>query len=120
MTRDAFARMLLGWAINAGVLLLLPYVVPAVHVRDLGAALLVAVVLGLLNAVVRPVLLVLTLPITVLTLGLFIFVLNGLMFWLAAMMLPGFEVAGFWWAVLAAAVFSLGSWLVNTLLLSRN
>jgi putative membrane protein len=120
MTREGLARMLLGWAINAGVLLLLPYIVPAVHVRDLGAALLVALVLGLLNTVVRPVLLVLTLPITVITMGLFIFVLNGLMFWLAAMMLPGFEVAGFWWAVLAAAVFSLGSWAVNSVLLARN
>jgi putative membrane protein len=113
------ARILLGWAINAGVLLLLPYIVPAVYVRNLGVALAVAVVLGLLNAIVRPVLFVLTLPITVLTLGLFIFVLNGLMFWLVAQILPGFEVRGFWWAVLAAIVFSLISWAVSSVLLKQ-
>jgi putative membrane protein len=118
MRRDQALRLLLGWAINAGILLLLPHVVPAVHVRDLGAALLVAIVLGLLNTVLRPILIVLTLPITVVTLGFFIFVVNGLMFWLAAQILPGFEVAGFWWAVLAAAVFSLASWAVSSLLLA--
>jgi putative membrane protein len=112
-------RLLLGWAINAGVLLLLPYIVPAVYVRSLWVALLVAVVLGLLNAIVRPILFVLTLPITVVTLGLFIFVINGLMFWLTAQLLPGFEVRGFWWAVLAALIFSLISWGVSTLLLDR-
>jgi putative membrane protein len=112
-------RLLVGWAINAGVLLLLPYIVPAVYVRSLWVALLVAVVLGLLNAIVRPILFVLTLPITVVTLGLFIFVINGLMFWLTAQLLPGFEVRGFWWAVLAALIFSLISWGVSTLLLDR-
>lgn len=117
MKSAGIARVLLGWAINAGVLLLMPYVVPAVQVRGLGTALLVALVLGLLNAIVRPVLILLTLPITVVTLGAFILVLNGLMFWLAAQLLPGFEVGGFWWAVLAALVFSLASWAVNSLLL---
>jgi putative membrane protein len=120
VSREQSLRLLLGWAINAGVLLLLPYIVPAVHVRDLGAALLVAIVLGLLNAVLRPILIVLTLPITVLTLGFFIFIVNGLMFWLAAQILPGFEVVGFWWAVLAAAVFSIASWAVSSVLLSRS
>jgi putative membrane protein len=112
-------RILLGWAINAGVLLLLPYIVPAVYVRDLGIALLVAVVLGLLNAIVRPILFVLTLPITVLTLGLFILVINGLMFWLTAQLLPGFEVRSFWWAVLAAIVFSVISTVVSSVVLKK-
>lgn len=110
-------RLLLGWAINAGVLLLLPYVIPAVHVKSFGTALLVALVLGLLNLVVRPVLVLLTLPITVLTLGLFLFVINGLMFWLVSRMLDGFEVTGFWWAVLAALVYSVISSAVSSLLL---
>jgi putative membrane protein len=110
-------RLLLGWAINAGVLLLLPYLIPAVQITTFGAALLVALVLGLLNAIVRPVLVLLTLPITLLTLGLFLFVINGLMFWLAANMLPGFEVGGFWWAVLAALVYSVISSAVSSLLL---
>ncbi|HMS80780.1 MAG TPA: phage holin family protein [Burkholderiaceae bacterium] len=110
-------RLLIGWAINAGVLLLLPYVLPAVQVKSFGTALLVALVLGLLNAIVRPVLVLLTLPITVLTLGLFLLVINGLMFWLVGRMLDGFEVAGFWWAVLAAVLYSVISAAVSSVLL---
>ncbi|MEI7447208.1 MAG: phage holin family protein [Burkholderiales bacterium] len=110
-------RLLLGWAINAGVLLLLPYLIPAVHVASFWTALWVALVLGLLNLVVRPVLVLLTLPITVLTLGLFLFLINGLMFWLVSRMLSGFEVTGFWWAVLAALVYSVVSSAVSSLLL---
>ena len=113
-------RLLLGWAINAGVLLLLPYLLPAVQVRDFWTALLVALVLGLLNAIVRPVLVLLTLPITVLTLGLFLFVINGLMFWLVARMLDGFTVTSFWWAVLAALLYSLISSFVSSTLLRRD
>jgi putative membrane protein len=113
-------RLLLGWAINAGVLLLLPYLLPAVQVRDFWTALLVALVLGLLNAIVRPVLVLLTLPITVLTLGLFLFVINGLMFWLVTRMLDGFTVTSFWWAVLAALLYSVISSFVSTTLLRRD
>jgi putative membrane protein len=113
-------RLLLGWAINAGVLLLLPYLLPAVQVRDFWTALLVALVLGLLNAIVRPVLVLLTLPITVLTLGMFLFVINGLMFWLVARMLDGFTVTGFWWAVLAALLYSVISSVVSSMLLRRD
>jgi putative membrane protein len=82
--------------------------------------LVVALVLGLLNAIVRPVLVLLTLPITVLSLGLFLLVINGLMFWLAARLLEGFEVAGFWWAVLAALVYSLISGAVSSLLMRKD
>ena len=113
-------RLLLGWAINAGVLLLLPYLLPAVQVEDFWTALLVALVLGLLNAIVRPVLVLLTLPITVLTLGLFLFVINGLTFWLVARMLDGFTVTGFWWAVLAALLYSVISSFVSSVLLRRD
>jgi len=113
-------RLLLGWAINAGVLLLLPYLLPAVQVSDFSTALLVALVLGLLNAIVRPVLVLLTLPITVLTLGLFLFVINGLMFWLVAWMLDGFTVTSFWWAVLAALLYSVISSFVSSMLLRRD
>lgn len=116
-------RLLLGWAINAAVLLLLPYIVPAVHIRGMGTiegfgtALIVALVLGLLNTIIRPVLFVLTLPITVLTLGLFILVINGLMFWLAAQFLPGFEIRSFGWAIIAALVYSVISYAINSILL---
>jgi putative membrane protein len=113
-------KLLLGWAINAGVLLLLPYLIPAVQVKTTGTALLAALLLGLLNAIVRPILVLLTLPITVLTLGLFLFLINGLIFWLVGRMLDDFEVAGFWWAVLAAIVYSVISTAVSSVLLRRD
>lgn len=113
-------RILLGWAINAGALLLLPYLLPAVTVTDYGTALLVALVLGLLNTVLRPILVILTLPITVLTLGLFILVINGLMFWLVAQMFGGFKVAGFWWAVLAALIYSAISWAISSVVMRKD
>lgn len=110
-------RLLIGWAINAVALLALPYLLPGVQLRGFGSALIVALVLGLLNTLIRPILLVLTLPINVLTLGLFTFVINGLMFWAAARLVDGFHVAGFWWAVLGALVYSLISWAISALLL---
>jgi putative membrane protein len=113
-------KWLLGWAINAGVLLLMPYILPAVQVRDFGAALIAALVLGLLNAIVRPILVVLTLPVTMITLGLFILVINGLMFWLVSRLLDGFQVASFGWAIVAALLFSLISWVVSTVVLRRD
>ena len=113
-------RLLLGWAINALALMALPYLLPGVQLRGLGSALIVALLLGLLNTLIRPVLLVLTLPINVLTLGLFTFVINGVLFWLAARLVGGFAVAGFGWAVLGAIVYSLISWAISALLLRKN
>ncbi|ODS97051.1 MAG: hypothetical protein ABS56_10705 [Lautropia sp. SCN 69-89] len=108
--------LIIGWAINAASLLLLAWLMPAVTVAGFGTALVAALVLGLLNTVIRPVLLVLTLPVNLLTLGLFTFVINGFLFWLAARFLEGFEVRSFGWAVLAAIVYSLISWTVSALL----
>jgi putative membrane protein len=110
-------RLLVVWLINAVALIAVAYLMPSVTVSSFGAALLAALVLGLLNAVVRPVLVLLTLPVTILTLGLFIFVLNGLLFWLAGNWLQGFEVVGFWAAVFGAILFSLVSWALSALLL---
>ena len=112
-------RLLLGWAINALCLLALPWLLPAVKISGIGTALVAALVLGLLNTLIRPVLLLLTLPINLLPLGLFTFVINGLLFWLTARFLDGFEVASFGWAVLAALVYSLISWAVSALLLGK-
>lgn len=108
--------LLLVWAINAVSLLLLAWLVPAVQVASFGTALVVALVLGLLNAVIRPVLLVLTLPVNLLTLGLFTFVINGFLFWLAARWLEGFSVSSFGWAILAAILYSLISSAVSAML----
>lgn len=112
-------KLLLGWAINAAALFLLPYIVPAVEIRSFVTALLVALVIGLLNTFIRPVLFILTLPITVVTLGLFTLVLNGLMFWIASGFIDGFQIRGFWWAVLAALIYSIISWAISTLLLDK-
>lgn len=113
-------RLLLGWAINALVLLALPYLLPGVRLSGFGAALVVALVLGLLNTLIRPVLIVLTLPINLLTLGLFTFVINGFLFWLTARLVEGFAVAGFGWAILGAIVYSLVSWGISALVLGRD
>jgi putative membrane protein len=112
-------RILLLWLINAAALFLLPYVFRWVQVDSVQAALVAALVLGLVNALVRPVLFVLTLPATLLTLGLFIFVLNGLLFWAVASFVDGFHVAGFWSGVFGAIVYSLISWVLAAILLPR-
>jgi len=110
-------RLLLVWLINALALLAVSYLMPSVQVASFGAALVAALVLGLVNAFVRPILVLLTLPVTILTLGLFIFVLNGLLFWMVGSWLQGFEVAGFWPAVFGAIVFSIISWALSALVL---
>ena len=111
-------RLLAAWLINALALLALPYLLPSIHVASFTTALGVAVVLGLINAVIRPVLLLLTLPVTLLTLGLFIFAINGMMFMLAAWLLDGFVVDGFLAGVIGSALYSVISWLLTKLLLS--
>jgi putative membrane protein len=111
-------RLLAAWLINAVALLALPWLLPSIQVASFATALWVALVLGLVNTLIRPVLLLLTLPVTLLTLGLFIFVINGLMFLLAARLLDGFVVDGLWAGVLGSTIYSLISWLLTKLLLS--
>ncbi len=111
-------RLIVVWLINAAALLALPWLLPSIHVASFTTALGVALVLGLINAVIRPLLLLLTLPVTLLSLGLFIFVINGLMFLLAAWLLDGFVVDGLWAGVLGSTLYSLISWLLSKLLLS--
>ena len=110
-------RLLLVWLINTVALMAVAYLMPSVTISSFGAALIASAVLGLVNTVIRPVLVLLTLPVTVLTLGLFIFVINGLLFWMVASWLEGFDVAGFWSGVLGAIVYSLISWLLSALVL---
>jgi putative membrane protein len=108
-------RLLLVWLINTVALIAVAYLMPSISVSSFGAAPVGALVLGLVNAVVRPVLVLLTLPVTVLTLGLFIFVLNGLLFWMVGTWLEGFDVGGFWSGVIGAILFSIVSWLLSAL-----
>jgi putative membrane protein len=112
-------RLLLVWLINAAALFLLPYVFPWVKVDSFWAALAGALVLGLVNTLIRPLFVVLTLPVTLLTLGLFIFVINGLLFWAVGSFVEGFRVSGFWSGVFGAIVYSLISWALSALLPDR-
>ncbi|MBV9349520.1 MAG: phage holin family protein [Patescibacteria group bacterium] len=89
------------------------YFVPGVTVSNFFAALLIAIVLGVLNVTVKPLITLLTLPFTLLTLGLFTFVINGLILWLAAAFVPGFSVAGFIPAFLGALVIAVVNWILH-------
>jgi putative membrane protein len=109
-------RLLLTWVINAAALIAVAYLYAGVQVNGFTAALIAALVLGLINTLVRPLLIVLTLPATVLTLGLFLFVINAVCFWLAAKVLPGFDVRGFVGALIGSLLYSiittLAAWLI--------
>ena len=113
-------RLLLTWLINAVALFALPYLLSSVTVSNLGAALIAALVLGLVNTLIRPVLVLLTLPVTVLSMGLFILVINALLFWGVSHLVAGFRVTGFWSAFFAAILYSIISWALSTILLKKN
>mgnify|MGYP003433613091 CR=1 FL=1 len=100
-------KLIVRWLLLAAALLLVAYLYPGVTVASFGAAMLAALVLGLLNSIVRPLLVLLTLPVTLITLGLFLFVINALMFWAAAGVLSGFNVAGFAAALIGSLIYSL-------------
>lgn len=99
-------KLLVNWLITAAALAITAWLVPGIVIQGTGSLLLAAVVIGLLNALVKPILVVLTLPITVLTLGLFYFVLNAVLLWLAAGLTPGFALRGFTSAFIGALVLS--------------
>lgn len=109
-------RILLLWLLNAIALLAVAYLLPGIQLASFGWALAGALVLGLINSVVRPVLTILTLPVTLLTLGLFYFVLNGLLFWLAGSLLPGFQVNNFGAAFIGALLYGVIAWMLSALL----
>lgn len=112
-------KLLLVWLINAAALFALPYIFSSIRVESFYTALIVALVLGLLNTIVRPVLVVLTLPITVVTLGLFLLVLNGLLLWFVASFIKGFTIDSFWTAVFGAMVYSFISWAATSFILGE-
>src|SRR4051794_3462329 len=110
-------RLLLVWLVNTVSLIAVAYLMPSISVASFWTALIAALVLGLVNAVIRPILVILTLPATILTLGLFIFVINGLLFWFVGSFIEGFHVEGFWAGFFGAIVYSLISWLLSALIL---
>ena len=110
-----FARLFL----NGIAILVAAWFLPHLRVAGPGSALAAGAILGIVNALVRPVLLLVTLPLTLLTLGLFLFVVNALCLALTAALVPGFEVGGVWTAVLGALMVSVVSWILNGLLISQ-
>ena len=106
-------KLLLIWILNALALIAVASFVPGIQVGGFFAALVAAFLLGLVNALIRPLLLLLTLPVTMVTLGLFIFVINGLLFWLVGSVLRDFVVDSFWHGILGALLYSLFSWALS-------
>ena len=100
-------KILIRWLLLAGALLLVAHLYPGVVVKSFTSALIAALVLGLLNTLLRPILVLLTLPVTVLTLGLFLFIINAVMFWMAASVLDGLAVTGFAAALIGSLIYSL-------------
>ena len=111
-------KLILTWLLAACALLVVAYLYPGVQVQSFTSALIAAAVIGLFNAVLRPILVILTLPVTLITLGLFLFVINALLFWAAASVLDGFQVSGFVAALLGSLIYSLLMLVVNTALRS--
>jgi len=106
-------RLILKWVLNSFALFFVMKLVPGIQIDNFRDLLIGALVIGLLNAFLRPIVILLTLPVTVVTLGLFTLVINGLMFYLAAHMVEGFHVAGFSTSFVAALLFSLFSFVLN-------
>jgi len=112
-------RLLLIWLVNALSLLAVAYLLPSVSVESFYVAVITAFLLAIVNTVIRPVLVLITLPINILTLGLFTLVINGLLFWFVASFVEGFRVAGFWSALGGALLYSLISTFASWLLVPR-
>jgi len=109
------AGILISWLVATIAILIAAHIIPGIRVDGLGGAVIGAAILGVLNAVVKPVLVVLTIPVTLITLGLFLFVINALIFLLAGSLLSGFHVQSFWAALLGSLVVSVVSYLAHSL-----
>lgn len=107
-------NILISWLLSALAVLVAAYILPGVHVASFTAALVAALVLGIINAVLKPILIILTLPINILTLGIFTFVINAALILLTAKIVPGFEVNGFWWALILSFVLSAINYFLHT------
>ena len=107
-------KLLIRWLLLSAALLLVAHLYGGVVVKTFGEAMLAAFVIGLFNTLVRPLLVLLTLPVTLLTLGLFLFVINALMFYWAASVLDGFHVAGFGAALIGSLLYSLCAMVIDT------
>ncbi len=114
------ATHVVKWLVNALAIFLVGQFLPGIHVPDYMTALWVALVLGIVNTIIRPILLLITLPINLLTLGLFTFVINGFLFWLATKFVHNFTIDGFWPAVLGALIVSIIAMVLDRLILGKD
>ena len=112
----ATMKLILKWLLSAAALLGVAYVYSGVQVASFGSAMVAALVIGLLNMLLRPLLVVLTIPVTIITLGLFLFVINALMFWAASGLLSGFHVNGFVAALIGSLIYSALGLVIDALL----
>ena len=113
-------KLLAGWIVNALALLGVAYFVPGIHVSGFAIALVAAMVIGLANMLIKPILVILTLPVTILTLGLFIFVINGILFWAVGHFLQGFEVHTLTAGIIGSFVYSIISWLLSAIIIDKD
>lgn len=113
-------KLIAAWIVNALALLAVAYFVPGIHVSGFAIAMIAAAVIGLANILIKPILVILTLPITILTLGLFILVINGLLFWGVGHFLQGFEVQTFTAGVIGALAYSVISWLLAAVVIDKD
>ena len=112
-------KLLIGWLLNALALLAVAYLLPDIHVSSFISALIAAAIIGLANILIKPILVILTLPVTIITLGLFIFVINGLLFWLAGYVLQGFDVKTIIAGIIGAIVYSVISWILSAIFIDK-
>lgn len=113
------ARLLLVWLLNAVSLIVVAELLPGIALTSLGSALMAAALLGLINTFLRPLLILLTLPATLLTFGLFLLVINACLFWLGGSLIEGFTVSGFWPGLFGALLYSLISWALSSVLIGE-
>ncbi|MEN6318000.1 MAG: phage holin family protein [Syntrophaceae bacterium] len=111
--------LLLRWLILTVAIIIASYLLEGIHVSGFFSAFFAAAILGILNALFRPILIILTLPINILTLGLFTFIINALMLKMVSGVIPGFEVYGFWTAIFGSLIISIVSWLLNSFISDR-
>lgn len=117
--RSIMKGILIRWLILTLAIIASSYVIDGIHVESFLAAFFAAALLGILNAVLRPILILLTLPLNILTLGLFTFVINALLLKMVSGVIPGFDVQGFWPAILGALIISIISWVLTSLIGDR-
>nr|WP_025223573.1 MULTISPECIES: phage holin family protein [unclassified Methylotenera] len=113
-------KLLIGWVLSGLALMGVTYIVPGIQVASFTTALIAAAVIGLVNMLIKPILVVLTLPVTILTLGLFIFVINGILFWAVGHFLDGFVVKTLMAGIIGALVYSVISWILSAIVIDKD